>query len=307
MRLALTQFRYNSAVFGVTTGHDYDIFFINASDVSTMSALASNKTNLTNEDWESLYDTQYIPSVGDLYLIIDEFCLGVELDLTSSSPSWSYFLPTEVPGPTDNIISGGPNSNVSVNITLDITDMTYSIRQPSSILNFTISAYNHSSMPNLFLPDTVYINASTNSTWKTQFSINNYGWLSTVQQADTQNYSTGFHVAYGLSTHVPQSSSIQIARVFMIVVIICNLLKTVAIFFTLRDSFSQQILTLGDAVSSYLESPDISTLGACILKRKKLVRNIVQGEKHEPAQWRRRKVHYLLGVISNGWITYSIL
>ena len=113
-------------MFGVTTGQDYNIYFINASDVSTVSASASTKTNLTNEDWESLYDTQYVPSVGDLYLIIDAFCVGVELDLNSLSPSWSYFLPTEVPGLIDTMISGGPNRIVSVDITLNVADMTFS-------------------------------------------------------------------------------------------------------------------------------------------------------------------------------------
>ena len=162
-------------------------------------------------------------------------------------------------------------------------------------------------MPQLTWPHSVFVNASTDLTWKIGFSIDDHGWLSKLPSDNQTLGYTTHHVHYGLSTHVPQSSSIQIARVFIVVVIICNLLKTVAIFFTLRDSFSQQILTLGDAVSSYLKSPDLSTLGACILDRKELVRTISYGEKHEPAQWRRCRVHYLLGVISNGWITYSIL
>ena len=307
LRVGLTRSRYNSAVFELTTGRDYNIYFINASDVSTVHALPDAKANLTNENWESLYDTQYVPSVGDLYLIIDEFCLGVELDLNSSSPSWSYFLTTEAPASTDLIIPGRPNSTVSVNITLNATDMTYSTKQPSSILNFTVEAYNGSSMPKLTWLDSVFINASIDLSWKTGISIDDHGWLSVSSSGNQTPGYTAQHVAYGLSTHVPQSSSIQIARVFIVVVIISNLLKTVAIFFTLRDSFSQQILTMGDAVSSYLQSPDQSTLGACILQRKKLVRNILHGEKHRPVQWRRRRVHYLLGVISNGWITYSIL
>ena len=307
MRLALTQSRYNSAVFELTTGRDYNIYFINASEVSTVRALASTKTNFTDENWESLYDTQYVPSVGDLHLIIDEFCLGVELDLNTSSPNWYYFLTTEVPGSTDRIIPGGPNSTVSVNITLNVTDMTYSTSQASSILNFTVEAYNGSSMPQLTWLDSVFVNASIDPTWKTEISIDDHGWLSIPSSGNQTPGYTIQHVAYGLSTHVPQSSSFQIARVFIVVVIICNLLKTVAIFFTLRDSFSQQILTIGDAVSSYLISPDLSTLGACILDRKKLVRNISHGEKRKPVQWQRRRVHYLLGVISNGWITYSTL
>ena len=173
----LTRSRYNSAVFELTTGRDYDIYFINASDVSTVRALASTKTNLTNENWESLYDTQYVPSVGDLYLIIDEFCLGVELDLNSSSPSWSYFLTTEAPASTDLIIPGGRNSTVSVNITLNATDMTYSTKQPSSILNFTVEAYDGSSMPQLTWLDSVFINASIDPTWKTEILIDDHGWL----------------------------------------------------------------------------------------------------------------------------------
>ena len=297
-------------MFGLTAGQDYNIYFINASDVSTVSALASTKSNLTNEEWQSLYDTQYVPSVGDLYLIIDEFCLEVELNLTTYPPTWFFSLTSEVPGPTNKIILGG---TFTVNIALNTTDITISTEQPSSIVCFPVEAYNGFTMPPIIWPDSVFMNASTNLRWNANVSIDHYGWLSNNSsyiQPLNYDQSGGYttqHVAYGLSTHVPQSSSIQIARVFIIVVIICNLLKTVAIFFTMRNCFSQQILTMGDAVSSYLQSPDISTLGACILKRKKLVRNIAHGKKHEPAQWRRRKVHYLLGVISNGWITYSIL
>ena len=281
--MQLTRFRYNSAVFGVTTGQDYSIHFINASDVSTVSTLALTTSNLTNEECESLYDTLYVPNSGKISLIIDEFCLGVSVDLDTLSPSWSYFPPTAIQGPPDTFIPGGPSgSTISVNITLNTKDMTFSGNQLSSILSFDVEAYNGSNMPELTWPDDVFISASTNGTLRDGISIDDRGWLSGIHSNNQTISYTTFRVSYGLSTHIPQSSSIQIARVFIVVVIICNLLKTVAIFFTLRDSFSQQILTLGDAVSSYLESPDLSTLGACILKKKKVVRNISHGEKHRP-------------------------
>lgn len=302
--------RYNSAVFGVTTGQDYKIYFINASHVSTTSAWASTKSNLTNKKWKSLYDTQYVPNVGDLYLIIDEFGLGAKLDLDYSPSNWSYLPTSEIRGAGYPFIPGPiwPHvSNISVDITLDATNIIYSYKQPSSILTFNVEAYNSSNMPELTWTDFVFINSSTNYTWRAGISIDDYGWLSTASPRNQSLGNTMVHVSYGLSTHVPYSSSIQIAQVFVVVVIICNFLKTVAIFFILQNSFSQQILTLGDAVSSYLASPDLSTLGACILDKKKLNENISHGEKYELAQWRRHKVHYLLGIISNGWITYLIL
>lgn len=294
---------------GVTTGQDYNIHFINASDVSTVNTLASTKSNLTNEKWKSLYDTQYVPNVGDLYLIIDEFGLGVKLNQNSSSPSWSYLLTSELQQ-TDTSPVGHIGLNIttiSVDMILNAVDMTFSYRQPSSILTFEVEAYNSSHMPELNWPGSLFISAARDRRWKAKLSIGDRGWLSTVSSSNQTFSNTTLHVQYGFSTHVPQSSSIQIARAFIVVMIICNLLKTIAIFFALQNSFSQQILTLGDAVSSYLKSPDLSTLGACILDKKKLVRSFSHGEKYKPAQWRRRRVHYLLGVIGNGWIRYLIL
>ena len=226
-------------MFGVTTGQDYSISFISASDVVTVSALASNHSNLTNEKWQSLYDTKYVPNAGDLYLIIDVVSVGVELEPSTSPPSWTYFLSTEFPGSTDPIIPGGPNITISVDITLDATYQTYSTNPIATILRFPVE--NATSMPRFTWPwdsilvnaSTSFVNASTSPPWK---GIDDQGWFSTD--------STLLHVAYGLSTHVPQGSSIQIARVFIIIVIICNLLKTIAIFFTLRDSVSQKRLTL---------------------------------------------------------------
>ena len=89
-------------------------------------------------------------------------------------------------------------------------------------------------MPQLTWPDSVFINASTDLTWKTEISINDQGWFSILPSGNQTPGYTAHHVAYAFSTHVPQSSPIQIVRVFMVVVVICNLLKTVAIFFTLR-------------------------------------------------------------------------
>ena len=124
-------------MFGVTTGQDYNIYVINASDVSAVNALAPTRTNLTKYEWKSLYDTQYVPSAGDLYLVIDEFGLGVKLDPRSSSPNRSYLLTTEFQASIDSFILGPirPNgSEISVDVTLNAEFMTYSTKQPSSFI-----------------------------------------------------------------------------------------------------------------------------------------------------------------------------
>lgn len=296
--------RYNSAVFEVTIGRNYDIHFINATDHSFLNNLASSAKNLTNSQWQSLYDTQYVPDAGDLYLVIDKFGLSPQLTESSSKTfNWSYVLVRNLTGTYDFVEASMPpnKSAVRINITLDAADMTFSLTQPSSILSFNIGAYNQSTMPIMNWPGPVSVNVSWAKTWQDVLSLDDQGWISTSFN------STTLHTSYAFSTPTRDSSSIQIGLVFMVVVLICNFLKAGSIFFTWRGSFSERILTLGDAASSYLETPDMSTLGACCLSKNKLLDTVNSGSKFESLPWRRRRVHYITGFISGDWITYMTL
>lgn len=72
-------------------------------------------------------------------------------------------------------------------------------------------------------------------------------------------------VTYGLAKPVRSSSEVQVSLAFLVVVITCDLFKLIAMLWTLRRSLSFQILTLGDALSSFLETPDNSTVSVCTL------------------------------------------
>ena len=278
----------------MTTGQDYNIHFVNASNDVLMNDSASTKSNLTNKEWQSRYDTSYVPDSGDLYLVINETCLNIKLESNSSPPSWSCLAASEPPGPNEQFAAG---ASFTVLMLLDL------------------EAYDGRTMPRLIWPNDTLISVSSTDTWRSLLSIDDQGWLSTT--ASLQNLTlplqsqtpsnTIFHVAYGLSTHAPQSSSVQISWAFITVVILCNFVKTVAIFFTLRHSYSQQILTLGDAISTYLQHPEQSTIGACLLSKKDLLESVSQGGEHQPVKWQHRQAHFLLGLDSNGWITYLIL
>ncbi|KUJ21272.1 uncharacterized protein LY89DRAFT_730060 [Mollisia scopiformis] len=87
---------YNSSIFEVTTGQHYNIYFVNGSDSSILENLEKTKTKLSNGTWQALYDTQYVPNAGDLYLIIDQFALSAKLDVYSSK-NWSYGIAPQLP------------------------------------------------------------------------------------------------------------------------------------------------------------------------------------------------------------------
>jgi hypothetical protein len=163
-------------------------------------------------------------------------------------------------------------------------------------------------MPEITWPRDIPVDIlATPPTWKGAISVDSQSWISTTGTNYTFVSNTALHVSYALSSPRRNSSSVQIGLVFMVVVILCNLLKVSSIYFTLRGGFARQILTVGDAVSSYLKRPDTSTVGACLFSRSKLIDAVSRGKGFQPKQWRRRRVHYLLGVTNNGWITYTIL
>ncbi|KAI2488562.1 hypothetical protein Ptr902_02695 [Pyrenophora tritici-repentis] len=72
-------------------------------------------------------------------------------------------------------------------------------------------------------------------------------------------------VAYGLSNISNVESRIQISQDFMIIVICFNFAKLVIILWVLIADKSEYLVTLGDAAASFLERPDSSTVGKCML------------------------------------------
>lgn len=66
---------------------------------------------------------------------------------------------------------------------------------------------------------------------------------------------------------IPYFSKVQFALPFFIVVIIANVMKTVAIVLTLWTYSPRHIITVGDAVASFLETSEPRSKGKCLLDK----------------------------------------
>lgn len=74
-------------------------------------------------------------------------------------------------------------------------------------------------------------------------------------------------------------SAVQIAVPFMVVIIICNGLKAIAVYCTLKESSTPLLVTQGDAVASFLDQPDMATLGYCsTLEKSAIIQALNQPE-----------------------------
>ena len=74
----------------------------------------------------------------------------------------------------------------------------------------------------------------------------------------------GRRIQYCLSKRVEEHCKLQFSLVIMIVVVISNLIKTVCMSMIVWKQDSEPLVTLGDAIASFLDRPDMTTKGNCI-------------------------------------------
>ena len=73
-----------------------------------------------------------------------------------------------------------------------------------------------------------------------------------------------YSVDYCLSERVQERCKLQFSLAILIVVMACNLIKAICMFLVLRTQESPPLVTLGDAIASFLEFPDRFATGNAV-------------------------------------------
>lgn len=101
---------------------------------------------------------------------------------------------------------------------------------------------------------------------------NGHNWSIDVSDTDMTTYSTSpgsqvneTSIQYCLSKGVEEHCKLQFSLAIMIVVIICNLIKTICMSIIAWKQDPEPLVTLGDAIASFLDRPDMTTEGNCIV------------------------------------------
>jgi hypothetical protein len=112
-------------------------------------------------------------------------------------------------------------------------------------------------------------------------------------------------VEYCLSEPVTDLCRLQFAVPIMVVVLSCNLVKLLCMLFTVWRCNEFSMVTLGDAVSSFLETPDPYTDGMCTVTKKE----IESGEwtRNQPKRWEDRRRFRCEAVGLRRWILSNSL
>ena len=73
-----------------------------------------------------------------------------------------------------------------------------------------------------------------------------------------------FPIEYCLSQTTEPSCRLQFSLVIMVIVLLCNFSKTLCMILTIWEPSWVPLLTLGDAIASFLDQPDLHTVNNCL-------------------------------------------
>jgi hypothetical protein len=245
--------------------------------------LEASANFLSNDEWKRKYDNQYAPGEGNLHLILDEVSFGASMNasnfLSFSPPQSDNTNPLQ-----RMVVTWSTSMNLEFQAQIELYSqvqfpMTAEQRVAMSFLNYT----QHQSalgLPDLLLPDIRNITTANVGSGTASLGIYLDSWL-------PENFRIAY--AYCDTGLERKGSMVQIALPFMVIVVICNAVKVIAIYLALYESYSYLIITQGDAISSFLERPDLTTVGKCSLDKEELLKLMeTKDEKLKP--WKQHKL-----------------
>ena len=107
------------------------------------------------------------------------------------------------------------------------------------------------------------------------------------------------------SERTPEKCKVHLVKNIMIVVICCNFVKVCCMVMAIARSREPTLVTLGDAIDSFLRAPDPTTMGICFADRPYIKREWSRGGwRAEPRQWKQKGVQrWWKSVSKTRWIT----
>ena len=256
---------YNSAVFSTIGANKYEVF-IGSENLVTGAGL--NSSLPLDDDSHPDRTLRYFQQAANWDNLTNEACIKIYMQ--------DYLT---------------ANSNVLA--------VTSALNEFSSLLNYTYPAY--------LYPQ------EDNNLWLCgdSVSIIFYGTCDTSAiLAEAANWTIGiedndFPIQYCLSQPVEGYCTLQFSLWIIVIVIICNITKLACMMMLLLRQQAKPLVTLGDAVESFLETPDPTTGNMCLADKSEFSAKkpwSAASDTYEP-----RQLRWFASASWKRWLTCNIL
>ncbi len=250
--------------------------------------------NLTRSECIRLYGSLYITDRQNVFAVTQAGNAGNESLLLMSFGS-NGFIPF-----TDDFVAAHHEYHGSRKTTPSMWICTDQLTQ-GSINKMSDGHMGYSTCPSL--DDCTPERDEVRTIW-----MKNCDWSS--QLADPDNWEVGgFPVSYCLSELYPERCELHFSLSILIIVIFCNAVKAICMARCVRIMNDQPLITVGDAVASFLATPDDTTAGLCLLSGKDFTRRAADPPlDRQPRLWRQEKHRWFSTASKSRWfLTLSLL
>ena len=110
---------------------------------------------------------------------------------------------------------------------------------------------------------------------------------------------------YCLSVPAEEHCKLQFSLAIMIVVIVCNLIKTFCMGTIAWKQDPEPLVTLGDAIASFMDRPDVTTEGNCIAGKARFEKS--KSWDSLPRRWDSKSLRLFRAASSRRWYVCNIL
>lgn len=119
---------------------------------------------------------------------------------------------------------------------------------------------------------------------------------------------TLFPIQYCLSKPVEEHCRLQLSLLIMCIVIFCNFMKALCMYLVLRYQKHRPLVTLGDAIESFLQHRDVSTKNSCLADRSAFASKTWNDDRSDlTTKYTRRSYRWFLSASLRRWLTCNIL
>ena len=115
----------------------------------------------------------------------------------------------------------------------------------------------------------------------------------------------GYKIDYCMIEQVEQKCQLRFSLAIMVVVIISNIVKVSVMGLTIWKFQTPTLVTIGDAMASFLDTPDPNTLGMCLATRE-IFRKGKWSNVHG-GKWAPKKHHWFKAASTKRWLTCNFL
>ena len=112
-------------------------------------------------------------------------------------------------------------------------------------------------------------------------------------------------ISYCVVEPVESKCRLSFSLDIMIVVIICNIVKAAVMILTYLKLREPTLVTIGDAIASFLDKPDPTTVGICLSTKYSIGHG--KWKAKSPRMWKPRRRFWFKAASTKRWITCNFL